>query len=97
MTQKGFVRSLRSDYGHGFHHKLCRLGPDHRPPEASVRGIEDSAVTSFDRGRPDSHWLTTAANGHGNRADSANDEGRRADHHDDITQGIDGTALYQMP
>ena len=45
----------------------------------------------------DSHWLAAVANEHGNRADCANDEGRREDQCDDQIQGIDGGALHQIP
>jgi hypothetical protein len=44
----------------------------------------------------DSRFLTTVADEHGNRANRANDEGRRADHSDDNTEGIDGRALQQI-
>jgi len=44
----------------------------------------------------DSRCLMTVVNEHGNRANCANDEGRRADHSDGYTKGIDGGALQQI-
>ena len=41
----------------------------------------------------DSSGPVTVANEHGNRADRANDERRRAEHRDDYAQGIDDGAL----
>ena len=62
------------------------ISRDHTTTETAARGL-----------RPASLWLTTAANEHGNRADDADYEGRRAEHDDDLAQGIDGGALHQMP
>jgi hypothetical protein len=44
----------------------------------------------------DSSLSVAIANEHGNRADRTNNEGRRADHSDDYTNGSDGGALQQI-
>jgi len=64
------------------------------PPDTHAEGgqVEPVLGSCF----TDSHCLITVANEHGNRANYANDEGRRADHSDGYTKDIDDGALQQI-
>ena len=63
-----------------------RLPSGGRSPARPLEPVLDSRLA-------DSSWPATVAHEHGNRADRANDERRRAEHRDDYAQGIDDGAL----